>query len=271
MHDANLQLLPLATPTPQPLPVDPRDLPARNAVAVYLMELQLPADPAQTELYLPLLAIGELARWRKIRPKERQWQFLQSRVLRRVVLGAYVDDDPRALEFTRDRWGRPCLAEHDELHFSLSHCGSHVALAIGSDPLVGVEVATVVPVRCGFMRIAHRLFHQDDLAQLHDCPEERRYGRFLELWTLKKAYRKALGSGMHRPMADCGFGRTPEGVIVARDRAPLADRGVPDAFIAQRRMRDCQLAVAYRRGRPVRFRYLHGSTALPWPETAAAL
>jgi 4'-phosphopantetheinyl transferase len=270
MHDANLQLLPLATPLPLPLPVDPRDLPARNAVAVYLMELQLPVDPARTDVYLPLLAIGEMARWRAIRPRERQWQYLQSRVLQRVVLGAYVDDDPRALAFTRDRWGRPSLAEHEQLHFSLSHCASHVALAIGSDPLLGVDVAAVVPVRRGFLQIAHRLFHPDELAQLIACPEERRYGRFLELWTLKKAYRNALGSGMHKPMADCGFARTPEGLIVARDRAPRPDRAAPDAFIAQRRMRDCQIALAYRRGRPVRFRYLHGSSALPWPETAAA-
>ena len=270
MHDSPLQLLPLSMPTALPLPVDPRDLPARNAVAVYMMELQWPADPAQTDVYLPLLALGELARWRAIRPVERQWQYLQSRVLQRVVLGAYVDDDPRALEFTRDRWGRSCLAEHDELHFSLSHCASHVALAIGSDPLLGVEVATVMPVRRGFMRIARRLFHPDDLAQLLDCPAERRYGRFLELWTLKTAYRKALGPGMHKPLADCGFGRTPEGLIVARDRAPLPDRAVPDGFVAQRRMRGCQIALAYRRGRPVRFRYLHGGTALPWPETAAS-
>ncbi|WBS04077.1 4'-phosphopantetheinyl transferase superfamily protein [Pseudoduganella sp. SL102] len=269
MHDAHLQLLPLAPPLQQPLPVDPRDLPARNAVAVYLMELELPADATRTNMYLPLLALGELARWQAIRPRERQWQYLQSRVLQRVVLGAYIDDDPRALAFTRDRWGRPCLAEHEGLHFSLAQCASHVALAIGSDPVLGMEVATVAPLRRGFMRIAHRLFHQDDLAQLLECPEERRHARFLELWTLKEAYRKALGAGMPRPLAACGFGRTPEGVIVARDRAPLPDRPAPDAFIAQRRMRDCQIAVAYRRGRPVRFRYLHGSAALPWPETAA--
>lgn len=270
MHDANLQLLPLAMPQPLPLPVDPRDLPARNAVAIYLMELQPAADPARTDGYLPLLAIAELARWRAIRPGQCQWQYLQSRVLQRVVLGAYVDDDPRALAFKRDRWGRPCLAEHEELHFSLSHCATHVALAIGSDPLLGVDVATMVPVRRGFMRIAHRLFHQGDLAQLLDCPEERRYHRFLELWTLKRAYSKALGPGMARSMADCGFGRTPEGLIVAQDRAPLPDRTAPDGFVAVRRMRDCQLALAYRRGRPVRFRYLHGSAALPWPETAAS-
>jgi 4'-phosphopantetheinyl transferase len=258
-----------ANPDPQllPQPIDPRDLPARNAVAIYLMELQQPASLAQTDTYLPLLAIGEQARWREIRPKERQWQYLQSRVLQRLVLGAYVDDDPRALAFTRDRWGRPSLADHDQLHFSLSHCASHVALAIGSDPVLGVDVETVVPVRPSFMRIARQFFHEADLAQVLECPEERRYSRFLELWTLKEAYLKALGLGMHKPMADCGFARTDQGLILAQDRAPVPDLPAPDAFIAQRRMRSCQLAVAYRQGRPVRFRYLNGNGSLHWPGT----
>lgn len=264
MQDANL------LPSPLPLPIDPRDLPARDAVAIYLMELQHPdggTHAAQANVWLPLLATGEQARLREIRPRERQWQYLQSRVLQRLVLGAYVDDDPRALAFTRDRWGRPSLADHGELHFSLSHCASHVALAVGSDPVLGVDVETVVPVRRSFMRIADQFFHGDDLAQLLGCPEEQRYARFLELWTLKEAYLKALGLGMHKPMADCGFARTAEGLIVARDRAPVPDLAVPDAFIAQRRMRSCQLALAYRRGRPVRFRYLNGNGSLPWPDT----
>jgi 4'-phosphopantetheinyl transferase len=263
MLDAHLLPLPL------PLPIDPCGLPARNAVAIYLMELQQPAGPTQADAWLPLLADAERANWRGIRQKERQWQYLQGCVLLRLVLGAYVDDDPRALAFTHDRCGRPALAGHGGLHFSLAHCASHVALAIGSDPVLGVDVQTVAPVRRGYMRIAHRFFHQADLAQLLDCPEERRHGRFLELWTLKEAYLQALGPGMRKPMADCGFARTPEGLIVAQDRAPLADLAAPDGFVAQRRMRGCQLAVAYRRGRPVRFRYLHGDASLPWPEASS--
>ena len=251
-----------------PQPIDPRGLPAENAVAIYLLELDQPASRTSTQRYLPLLATVEYANWQAIRPVERQWQYLQSRVLQRLVLGAYVERDPKQLRFQRDEWGRPRLAEHGTLHFSLSHCASHVALAVGSDPVLGVDVETVVPVRPSFMHIARQFFHAADLAQLLECPEEKRYSRFLELWTLKEAYLKAIGLGMHKPMADCGFERTPAGLIVAHDRAPVADRCAPDAFVAQRRMRGCQLALAYRYGRPVRFRYLNGNTELCWQDTA---
>lgn len=247
-----------------PPPIDPRGLPAHNAVAVYLLELDYSAGHAGQQWHLPLLAAAELARWRKIRPPQRQWQYLQSQVLQRLVLGAYADADPRALMFRRDQWGRPALAGHETLHFSLSHCASHVALAVGSDPVLGVDVQTVAPLRGGFMRAARRLFHMDDLAQLMAAPDEQRYGRFLEHWTLAGAYLKALGLGRHKPMADCRFERTPAGLIAAHDRAPVADRIAPTAFVAQRRLRGCQLALAYRQGRPVRIRYLHSDTSLPW-------
>jgi phosphopantetheinyl transferase len=247
-----------------PPPIDPRGLPAHNAVAVYLLELDYSASDAGPQRHLALLAAAELARWRKIQPQQRQWQYLQSQVLQRLVLAAYADADPRALMFRRDRWGRTALAGHETLHFSLSHCASHVALAVGSDPVLGVDVQTVAPLRGGFMRAARRLFHMDDLAQLMAAPDEQRYGRFLEHWTLAGAYLKALGLGRHKPMADCRFERTPAGLIAAHDRAPVADRIAPTAFVAQRRLRGCQLALAYRQGRPVRIRYLDSGTALPW-------
>ncbi len=250
-----------------PQPIDPQGLPAHNAVAVYLLELDHSASRDSPQRYLPLLAALELANWQKIRPVQRQWQYLQSRVLQRLVLGAYAECDPRALTFLCDKWGRPTLAEHADLHFSLSHCASHVALAVGSDAVLGVDVETVVPVRPSFMHIASQFFHPEDLAQLMEVSEEQRYGRFLEQWTLKEAYLKALGLGMHKPMADCRFERTPAGLIVAHDRAPAPGVAAPTAFIAQRRMRGCQLALAYRYGRPVRFRYLNGDSTLPWQQT----
>lgn len=69
-------------------PIDPRRLPVHNAVAVYLLELDHSACCESTQRYLPVLATPELANWQKIKPAERQWQYLQSRVLQRLVLGA---------------------------------------------------------------------------------------------------------------------------------------------------------------------------------------
>ena len=233
-----------------PQPIDPRGLPAQNAVAIYLLELHQPAGLTSTERYLPLLATVEYATWQAIRPLERQWQYLQSRVLQRLVLAAYVERDPQQLTFERNQWGRPSVTNCEALHFSLSHCASHVALAVGSDPVLGVDVETVVPVRGSFMHIARQYFHRGRPGTADGgAPRTQRYGRFLEQWTLKEAYLKAT-------RAWACTSRCPTAASNARrcwpDRRRTTARRLPDLHRAgprlssQRRMRGCQLALAYR-------------------------
>jgi 4'-phosphopantetheinyl transferase len=253
---------------PDTASIDPRANPARGAIAIYLLELDIPAPTGLLAQYLSYLGPAEGERWRAIRPAERQWQYLQSRVLRRVVLGAYVQRDPAQLTFERDEWRRTRLMGHETLHFSLAQCASHVAMAVGSDAVLGIDVETIVPVRPSFMHIARNHFSAADLDQLLDCPEPRRYSCFLELWTLKQAYLKALGLRTHKPMAHTNFSRTSSGLLVCDDRAPPPERERPTSFLSEKWVNSCQLALSYRAGLPVSFRYLNGNgLAQAWPHT----
>lgn len=251
--------------------IDPRANPARDAIAVYLLELDMRAPLALLPAYLTYLGSDEGERWRAIRTAERKWQFLQSRVLRRVLLAAYTERDPAELEFASDEWGRERLADNKLLHFSMTQCASHVAMAVGSEGMLGIDAETIFPVRPSFMHIARDHFNGADLEQLLACPEPRRYSRFLELWTLKQAYLKALGRGAGQTMAHCNFSRTSTGLLVCQDSAPLADGDRPSAFHSEKWVNICQLALAYRAGLPVSFRYLNGSSlAQTWPHTQLA-
>lgn len=246
--------------------IDIRANPVRDAIAIYLLELDIPAPMALLPRYLSYLGDAEGECKRAMRPTQRQWQYLQSRVLRRVVLGAYTEREPGQLRFTRDEWGRTRLADQDTLHFSLAQCASHVALAVGSGAVLGIDVETVFPMRPNFMHTARTHFSATDLEQLEAYPEARRYYHFLELWTLKQAYLKAIGLGIHRPMAPCTFSRTSSGLLVCQDRAPFSGREQPSAFLSQQWVNICQLGLAYRTGLPVSFRYLNGSNlAQIWP------
>ena len=253
---------------PETARIDPRANPAKDAIAVYLLELEIPVPVLLMPAYLSYLGNAEGERWRSIRTAERQWQYLQSRVLRRVVLGAYTERDPAQLHFARDDWGRTRLADHGALHFSLTQCASHVAIAVGSDAVLGIDAETIFPVRPRFMHIARAYFSSGDLAQLMSGPERHRYHSFLELWTLKQAYLKALEPGLHRQMAHCSFARASGGLLVCQDQAPEPGRAVPTSFYSERWSNSCQLALAYRAGLPVSFRYLNGNNmGQVWPHT----
>lgn len=246
--------------------IDVQANPVRDAVAIYMLELDIPAPLALLPDYLAFLGSGDEAR-RALRPSQHQWQYLQSRVLRRVVLGAYIGCAPGELRFTRDQWGRSCLSDHGALHFSLAACASHAALAVSSAAALGIDVKTVFPVRPSFMQLARAHFGGADLAQLEACPPAMRYQHYLELWTLKQAYLKAIGSGK-QPMTSCSFSRTSAGVLVCHDPTCPPERERPDAFLSQRWDSTCQLGLAHRAGLPLSYRYLNGnSVGHIWPHT----
>jgi 4'-phosphopantetheinyl transferase len=251
---------------PYTVRIDPRANPARNAIAIYLLELEIPVPMAMLPHYLSYLGEAEGERWRAIRSTERQWQYLQSRLLRRVLLGAYTESDPAKLRFARDESGRTRLADFETLHFSLSLCASHVAMAVGSDAVLGIDVETIIPVRPSFPHIARDQFSASDLDQLRFCPSERRYSHFVELWTLKQAYRKALALGRHQSMANCTFSRNSAGLLECRDGAPPSGQELPTGFFSEQWGSSCHLSLAYRAGIPLSFRYLNGSgLTQAWP------
>jgi 4'-phosphopantetheinyl transferase len=90
------------------------------------------------------------------------------------------------------------------LAFNLSHTHGLVACAVAHDAQVGVDVECVERATAS-RAIAERYFSAPELAQLDACPEERRSSHFIELWTLKEAYLKAVGSGLAHPLDTFDF------------------------------------------------------------------
>ncbi|MDR2392080.1 MAG: 4'-phosphopantetheinyl transferase superfamily protein [Planctomycetota bacterium] len=85
--------------------------------------------------------------------------------------------------------------------FSLSHARDAVAVAVAAGGQVGTDVENVGR-RGDFPSLAERFFAPEErahVAEAGDSPEGRR--RFLQYWTLKESYLKALGLGMNKSMS----------------------------------------------------------------------
>lgn len=86
--------------------------------------------------------------------------------------------------------GKPSLAAHPELHFSISHSGHYVACALGSSEM-GIDIQHRVEVNEGVVR---RVCSEEEIDWL-DAQEDRVTG-FLRLWALKESWFKAVGTGL---------------------------------------------------------------------------
>ena len=88
--------------------------------------------------------------------------------------------------------GRPAVPG-GAVHFSLSHSGAWVAVALAETP-VGVDVEEVPDAQT--VRDIAPLLHPGETAELAALDAEERAEAFARCWTRKEAYLKATGAGL---------------------------------------------------------------------------
>lgn len=98
------------------------------------------------------------------------------------------------LVFSVSESGKPFCKSHKEIHFSISHSGDFVAVAI-SDKEVGIDIETLKnPTEKLIARVC-----SDNEKNLIDSSKNKAE-KFTEMWTKKEAYLKALGTGIDREL-----------------------------------------------------------------------
>lgn len=93
---------------------------------------------------------------------------------------------------------KPSISGVRNLHFNISHSGA-MGVASFSCRQVGVDLQrSVVPAT----DIAGEFFHPREQAFLECRHGEERSRDFVRMWTMKEAYAKALGLGLHMPFRE---------------------------------------------------------------------
>jgi 4'-phosphopantetheinyl transferase len=119
--------------------------------------------------------------------------------------------------------GRPRVAGHDEISFSVSHSGAAalVALAIGG-VTVGVDLEARRP-RARLPELARRIMTPEQFDAWQPLEPDARLDDFLRVWTAKEAYLKAIGLGIVTRLAE---------VPVAPDGWHIAPLTAPPGYVA---------------------------------------
>ncbi|MDA1184689.1 MAG: 4'-phosphopantetheinyl transferase superfamily protein [Acidobacteria bacterium] len=158
-----------------------------------------------------LLSVDERARLARFVFARDRRDFAASHALLRRRLSTHADLPPDAWTFEVEPGGKPHLsADHVgadpafNLAFNLSHTHGLVACAIGRGVDIGVDVESIDRAVEG-RDIATRYFSPDEIRLLDACDAVERQARFIELWTLKEAYVKAIGRGLGHSLATFGF------------------------------------------------------------------
>jgi 4'-phosphopantetheinyl transferase len=150
------------------------------------------------------LAAGEVERAERYRQLGDSARYRATRVLVRGVLSGILKRLPEELDFVEGAHGRPGLRpELGPLQFNASRSRSWVGLVVTAGTACGLDVEDVSR-EADFLAIA-RAFAPEERALLEEASPEERRRRFFQLWTLKEATLKALGTGLTLSLGACAF------------------------------------------------------------------
>jgi 4'-phosphopantetheinyl transferase len=180
--------------------------PAADALHLWLAPERGPLAPARAAAYGELLAPAERETWQRFRFRPDRERYLLARALQRHALSLYQPARaPASWRFIAGPHGKPALDEGaDAPHFNLSHTPGLVALVIGAQATLGVDVENH-HIRNAPLEVADRYFTAEEARDLRGLPAGAQQARFFALWTLKESYIKALGGGLSVPLDEISF------------------------------------------------------------------
>lgn len=188
-------------------PPDPTQLHEPSAGPV--SHLTLP-EPAAGTVHYWSVEIGPDARGRQVLSAEEQERatrfvfdlhrnrYIACRSVLRCLLGRYLQVPPAEVVFAYTHYGKPELTG-SPIRFNVSHSEDRALIALTLDDAVGVDVEKLRPVE-DCLGLAERFFSEPERARLASLPEEQHNEAFLNCWTRKEAFIKAVGEGLSHPL-----------------------------------------------------------------------
>lgn len=178
-----------------------------NAVYVWLLPVGADADRGASLALQSILSIDERERCGRYRRAGDRHLFALGRGLLRTLLSRFAPPAPAEWVFRANRYGRPEIegpCGYGWLRFNLSHTEGLVAVALARGRDVGVDVEPLGAVAFD-QELPRGSLSPSELAALARQPRADRERTFLQLWTLKEAYLKAIGRGHSAPARSISF------------------------------------------------------------------
>lgn len=160
---------------------------------LWLLDLRPLLQDERWRAFLPELPIERQTRVRSCRREEDAARLTGAGfLLQQALLSLNIPISEQI--FRKNDWGKPYLVSR-AVEFSLTHAAYYAACALDASPVgLDLEVPRVT------MPVARRCFHPDEVSFLETLSEPEQPDALLRLWTIKEAYTKQLGSGLHIPL-----------------------------------------------------------------------
>ncbi|CAH1648068.1 MAG: 4'-phosphopantetheinyl transferase superfamily protein [Chelatococcus sp.] len=169
-----------------------------NEIHADVILASVEANAAKLSALNEVLAPIEVSRAQTFRQLADRQRFVTAHGLLRAVLGIKLRCRPAAVPLIRKTSGQWACEGHD-IHVSLSHSGSYVAVATADCP-VGIDIEEVAGTDA--LALAREWFSPTEAAAVEDASPAAQNMVFFGYWTAKEAVLKAAGAGLSVALMD---------------------------------------------------------------------
>jgi phosphopantetheinyl transferase len=174
-------------------------------------------DPLVLPLLRPSPTSSDYADEQRPGASDRGW-FLARRAATRSLAAMFCGCEPQAIVIGYDAPGAPRVAS-GACFVSVGGRGPFAAIAVAKHA-VGIDFEIVTDE----IDIIHDVLHEDEKASLALVSSEQARRRFLQIWTLKEAFLKALGSGLNIDPASVATVFSNDHATVLHSQAPAGTK-----------------------------------------------
>ncbi len=172
-----------------------------TTIDVFFTDTVLSRTPQLAD-YFALLDKDEQQMASRFKFDELKQRYIICHGILRELLATYVAEPAAQLRIVQAQYGKPYLADFPELSFNMSHTGDCLAIAIGQQCRLGVDIECY-KVRNTWDGLVKKCFAQQEADYWYALDTSVRGHAFYQFWVKKEAFVKAVGQGITLGLNQC--------------------------------------------------------------------
>jgi 4'-phosphopantetheinyl transferase len=149
--------------------------------------------------YLGILSQAERNRAETFVFQRDREEYVIAHAMLRTLLARYLRCAPGDVALVNGNHGKPASRNNAALTFNLTHGQGAILVAVAPGYDIGIDIEQVRPLS-GLRCLARRYFAPKEIERLSSARKTELDRAFLEIWTRKEAYLKALGVGLSQAL-----------------------------------------------------------------------
>lgn len=139
-----------------------------------------------------VLSVDEIHKANRYYTEKLTNEYIVCRGSLRIILGKYLDVEPKDIVFEYNSYGKPRVSEisnNNKVYFNVSHSGDYCLIAVSKHYEIGVDIEEIKPLD-DYTSIAERFYSPKEVESISNIND------FYNIWAQKEAVIKASGKGL---------------------------------------------------------------------------